>query len=361
MRLVASSLHGYRLPYRRPVTWFASVERDAVFVALRLVADDGSRGVAEAPVKPTWSGVSPRSLVAAVEDLLLPALEDVDLADAAAVRAALAVFPENHLAKMLVDNACATLRAAAAGVPLWRGLGGTPVVPLSWCVTRQPPDAMAAEAAAAVAGHGFRTLKVKGGQGRETDRAALRAIRRAVGDGVACTVDANGFYPPSEAAGYLRMLADEGAVVAEDPCPLQPGPAVAALVAASPLPILVDAPVLGARDAAAFVAGGARAVSVKPGRVGLGEAQAIMTAARAGGAAVCAGMYAESALGTLVSLQLAAAMAAPLVAAEQSFFLMMDAQVLGVGLAIEDGSARLPDTADIDALVDWKRVAAHAL
>lgn len=360
MRPVAADLYAYSLPYRRPVTWYASVEDAGLFLALRLLADDGSRGVAEATIKPTWSGVSPRSLAAALEDVLLPALSGVDVGDPAAVEAALAPFPENRLGKMLVDNACATLRATVDGVPLWRRLGGTPAVALSWCVTRQPPDAMAADAAAAVERHGFATLKVKGGQGPEADRAALRAIRRAVGDAVTCTVDANGFYAPDAAAGYVRMIADEGVAVAEDPCRLAPGPAFAALAGASPIPILVDSAVLDAASATAFVASGARAVSVKPGRVGITTAGAIRDVAVRGGASVCSGMYAESALGTLVSLQLSAALDAPLVAAEQSFYLTMTEQVLAAGLAVEAGAVRLPDAADLDSLVDWPRVASRA-
>ena len=42
-------------------------------------------GVAEAPLKPTWSGVSPRSIAAVLEDLLLPAMREIDVAEASAV------------------------------------------------------------------------------------------------------------------------------------------------------------------------------------------------------------------------------------------------------------------------------------
>src|SRR5262245_66663150 len=112
MRLKEWSLHFYRLGYPRPVRWFNSSEQEGTFALLRLVTDDGASGVAEATLKPTWSGVSPRSMAAALEDLLLPAIRDVDLGDPAAVAQALARFPENRLAKALVDNACWTLQAA---------------------------------------------------------------------------------------------------------------------------------------------------------------------------------------------------------------------------------------------------------
>ncbi|MBL8384169.1 MAG: hypothetical protein JNM90_13905, partial [Burkholderiales bacterium] len=46
-----------------------------------------------------------------------------------------------------------------------------------------------------------------------------------------------------------------------------------------------------------------------------------------------------------------------LVAAEQTFFLEMRAQVMRGALAIADGRARLPEAADLGALVDREQLA----
>ena len=317
-------------------------------------------GVAEAPLKPTWSGVSPRSIAAVLEDLLLPAVQEVDVADQSAVSRTLARFPENFLAKMLVDNACWTLRAAAGGEPLWRLLNGHDTVEVSWCVTRQPPEAMAREAAQIVDAHGFRALKIKGGQGIDTDIRALRQIRAAVGDAIAFYVDANSAYSRTEAADYIRVIADEGAKVAEDPCQLHPDQPFVELLARSPIPVLVDSRCASLKDAAQFLERGATALSVKPGRIGITEARRIAELAAQQGANVCSGMYAESALGTLISLQLSGALREPLVPAEQSFYLMMREQILREPLQIAAGRVRLPAGNDIAALVDWDGVEHHA-
>ena len=360
MRIAEWSLHFYRLPYWRPVQWFNSTEDGAVFALLRIVGSDGAVGVAEAPLKPTWSGVSPRSIAAVLEDLLLPAVQEIDVADQSAVSRALARIPENFLAKMLVDNACWTLRAAAGGEPLWRLLKGQESVEVSWCVTRQPPEAMPREAAQIVDAHGFRALKIKGGQGIDTDIRALRQIRAAVGDAIAFYVDANGAYSRTEAAAYVRAIADEGAKVAEDPCQLHPDQPFAELLARSPIPVLVDSRCASLEDAAQFLERGATALSVKPGRIGITQARRIAELAAQQGANVCSGMYAESALGTLISLQLSGALREPLVPAEQSFYLMMREQILREPLQIAAGCVRLPAGNDIAALVDWDRVGHHA-
>lgn len=362
VKLARWSLHFYALPYRREIVWANAVEKAGTFALLLLEGDNGKQGVAEGTIKSTWSGVSPKSLKAAFEDFLMPKLRDVDISSPPAVAKALAGIPENQLAKGMIDSAAWLLHAATIGKPLWQLWSGKPEVDLTWAITRQPPAAMAAESAEVCARYGFGTLKVKGGQGVATDLQALREIRAALrgneGDQVILYVDANSAYQREEAITYVKAIADAGAVVAEDPCPLWPDAEFSELQAASPVPVLVDRNCTSVLDAQAFLDKGATALSTKPGRIGLSEARAINDLATTRGAKVAIGLYAESALGTLISLQQAAALspAQTLVAAEQTFFLEMTGQVLARPLAIRAGHVTLPGEPDIAALVDWGQV-----
>ena len=99
MRLAEYSLHCYRLRYERPVRWSDIIEEAAPFVLLRLQSDTGSVGVAEITVKPTWCGVTARSLMAMIEEAFLPLIATVDLDDPTKVRALLERIPENQAAK----------------------------------------------------------------------------------------------------------------------------------------------------------------------------------------------------------------------------------------------------------------------
>lgn len=363
VRLARWSLDFYALPYRREIVWANAVEREGVFALLTLTGDNGATGFAEGTLKATWSGVSPRSLKAAFEDFLMPRLGAVDIASPEAVAQALAGIPENRLARGMIDSAAWMLDAASRGEPLWRRWGGARQVDLTWAITRQPPAAMAAEAEAVCGQYGFRTLKVKGGQGFEVDRAALRAIRSVAGDDVVLTVDANSAYARDEAAAYVRLIADEGAVVAEDPSPLLPDEAFAALLADSPLPVLVDRNCTSVADARAFLDRGATALSTKPGRIGISEARAINALAASRGARVAIGLYGESLAGTLVNLQQAAALtgAQRLLAAEQTFFLEMRDQVVILEAPVTAGRFKLPEPADLADLIDRDRLAHYAL
>ena len=363
VKLATWSLYFYALPYRREIVWANAVEKAGTFALLILEGDNGHKGVAEGTLKSTWSGVSPRSLKAAFEDFLMPRLAGVDIASPDAVHRALAGIPENRLAKGMLDTASWVLHGASVGTPLWKLWGGRPEVDLTWAITRQAPMRMAQEAADTCGKYGFHTLKVKGGQGIDVDLAAMREIRAAVGDGVELYVDANSAYRRDEAAAYVDAIVDAGALVAEDPCDLLPDEAFRDLQRASAVPILVDRNCASLQDAQAFLDRGANALSTKPGRIGLSEARAINTLAAARGARVGIGLYAESALGTLLSLQQAAALAPAqtLVAAEQTFFLEMTDQVLAHELAIASGHITLGESADFGALVDMDKLARYAL
>jgi L-alanine-DL-glutamate epimerase-like enolase superfamily enzyme len=149
----------------------------------------------------------------------------------------------------------------------------------------------------------------------------------------------------------LAALAGAGVTVAEDPCRLSPDKHFERLQAGSPIPILVDRSAAAKEDAALYLERGAKALSTKPGRVGLNETRGIAAMAAAKGAKTAVGIYAESALGTLINLQQPGPMAA-----EQTFFLTHTAQVSKVMPQIRDGRIALPENPDLASLVDWEGI-----
>lgn len=355
MRLSDYALFSYALRYERPVRWSDVTEHAAPLILLRLRSDSGAVGVAEITPKPTWCGATARSVSAAIEDIFIPIIGRLDLSDVRAVRRALDSVPDNAAAKVLVDNACWDLNAAAVGRPLW---AGNTRIELSWALTRQAPHLMAREAADMIAAYGFRTLKVKGGQGLDVDRAVMRDVRAAIGDDVRLYVDANGAYGAAETADYVRAMADAGAVMVEDPCRFVPDTHFRALQAACPVPLLVDFGCTSLRDAALFIEQGARALSVKPGRFGLTVARDMQRLADVGGCATVVGLMGESALGSLAGLQFACSMGSLALPAELSWFLAMQEQVVTIAPKIIDGHIELPKTASLASLVDWDAVKA---
>ena len=363
MKLTAWSLDFYELPYEREVVWANAVESAGLYALLTLTEESGVQGVAEGTIKATWSGVSPRSLAATFEDFLMPKVTGVECDGVAALMKRLDGVPENRLAKAMIDNAAWQIEACKAGQPLWKLWGGAPSVELTWAITRQPPRVMAAEAGDVCARYGFNTLKVKGGQGLQADLAAMREIRAAVGDKVILYVDANSYYMRAEGLSYTHAMRDAGATVSEDPCPLEPDAQFTALQAGAGIPIFVDRTCTSVLDAAHYLDKGATALSTKAGRIGFSEARQISRLAAARGARIALGLYAESAVGTLISLQYGAAIpqALRLVAAEQTFYLGIREQVVTAMPPVRNGRIELPSDPDIAKLVDREKVKRFAL
>ena len=358
MRLAEWSTHPIHLPYPHVIHWASSQEDGADYLLLRVGAEDGLVGVAEAQVKPARNGIDLHGLSEVVEELVIPLIRDLDLLDEQAVSRALSTVREQPQARSLVESACWDLRSQFRGQPLWQIWGGDPEVPLSWTVTRQPPAAMAEEAGTMVDRYGFGTLKVKTGQSRESDRAALTQISFAVGLDVRLMIDANRSYKQHEALDYLKELADLGVTIAEDPCQLRPDGAFEELQAASPIPILVDNGCRSLEDAALFIERGAQAISLKTGGTGIAEAQRMAELAHAHHCAAHVGNVGDASLGALVAMQIQSALPTReySLPTEASFFLTYADDVVTERLRVENGWVRLPDTPGIAPLVDWERV-----
>jgi L-alanine-DL-glutamate epimerase-like enolase superfamily enzyme len=117
-----------------------------------------------------------------------------------------------------VDTALWDLRGKAAGKPVWELLGGTrPKCPayasaLLW----KPVPELASEAGALVA-RGFRRVKMRLARGDDYDRAAVTAVRKAIGPDCDMMCDGSMRYSLDEARVLGRFLAEHGVFWFEEP------------------------------------------------------------------------------------------------------------------------------------------------
>lgn len=93
-----------------------------------------------------------------------------------------------------IDMALWDLRGKAAGLPLYRLLGGSPEPVKAYAggisLGYQPPESLAEEASSMVE-KGYRAVKLRIGDTAKADRARIEAVRAAVGDEVDILTDAN--------------------------------------------------------------------------------------------------------------------------------------------------------------------------
>jgi L-alanine-DL-glutamate epimerase-like enolase superfamily enzyme len=360
MRLKLSRYFFYPLHarYARPIRWAGHVEAGVDVLLLVIETDQGLKGVGETPVRLNWHACTLKSLMVVLEEVFVPQMKALDLADADAVKAFLGTVKEHPLAKSLIDTACCDLRTRLAGIPLWQYLGATDSnVPISWTITRADPQDMAREAEAVCERYGIHAFKIKTGQGIETDRRVLENVRRVVGDKVALYADSNSAHAAADVPDMSKLLADYGVLLFEDPCALAPNDAFRSILKSSQVPILVDNGCRSISEAKLFLDVGAQALSVKVMKTGITESREIAHLAEVRQSRVAVGISAATSLGAMSALALSASLPieARCAPCEETFFATME-EILIEPLTIKGGGIKLPDISGYETLVDWEKV-----
>ena len=284
-------------------------------VFVRLTADDGQAGWGEVRGNMSYfSGESPASIVAALRDYLAPLVVGCPLRERGA---AIAQFDRalagNAAAKAVLDIALHDLAARAAGVPLYRWLGGRRAdrVAGSECLFYGPADEAAAQAQAYVA-QGFRILKVRVGlEPFALDVARVRAVRGAVGDAIALAVDANQAWTVKQAIGRIHALERFGLDAVEQPVAARDLTGMAEVARAVDTPLMADESLYSLEDAMTLVRLGAvgyfHVKLVKAG--GLHRARQLIALTEAARLGYVLGQMNEGMLATVAAAHLALASA----------------------------------------------------
>ena len=221
VRVTAWSIH---LPYAEGAYRMAgdrsSTGMDAVVV--RVGADDGTVGIGESGTTGvTFDAQNPPGQIAGVT-ALAPVVLGADPRSPAAVHRRMSAAMTGHpYVKAPIDVAVWDLAARAAGVPLWKLLGGDgpEPTPLYRPVQGATPAEAVAKAHERLA-QGYRRLQVKVGDDPIVDAQRLLAVREAVGNGIVIYADANCGFSLSAARRFVRALGPDGAgVFLEQPCP----------------------------------------------------------------------------------------------------------------------------------------------
>lgn len=189
-------------------------------VILRLDADGGLTGWGEVCPIPGYLPAYARGVAPAIGELA-PVLLGADPVGPEALMARCDARLQGHAyAKSALDMALYDLTGKAAGMPLWRLLGGRQVdsAPVYHSITCIAPDRMAEIAGEALAG-GIRQFQVKVGADADwqADVARIRAVREAVGPGPLVFADWN-CGATTLAATRVGHAARDLDVMLEQPC-----------------------------------------------------------------------------------------------------------------------------------------------
>jgi L-Ala-D/L-Glu epimerase len=335
--VVQVALESVMHPLRSPLaTSYGEVHERGAYL-LTLTARDGVTGRGEAAPLEAYDGV-PLEIVGAALERYAEVLAD----------------DRGRSGPQLLD-ACREVAdlpqaLAAVDMALWDAAGrrtGRPVCALlneEW-LDAVPVNATigatdrveAAEAAAAAADAGYECVKVKVGIGDDVGRVA--AVRRAVGDGVALRVDANGAWSVDEAIRAIDALSVSGLELVEEP--VSGISELRAVRERVPIRIAMDET---AAEHGAIASGAADAVCLKVSRAGgISALLAQAMLVRSTGAEVYIASTLDGPLGIAAAVHCAAALKVELPCGLATLGMLADEGAPPDGaLAISHGRLRVP-------------------
>jgi L-alanine-DL-glutamate epimerase-like enolase superfamily enzyme len=216
---------------------------------VRIRTDQGIVGLGEACPFPPITGETQATNAAAARSIREMILGKDPLAIDDLVRLIGPIVHSNPSAVAAFDMAFHDILGQAAGLPLFRLLGGTKATFETDITTSLDTlEKMTAEAKG-YADKGYKTLKVKVGLDPDEDYAHIAAIRAAVGPKVAIRIDANQGWTVPQAIYALRKLAALDIQFCEQPVLASDMSGLRTVRSESPIAIMADEAVFGPADA----------------------------------------------------------------------------------------------------------------
>jgi L-alanine-DL-glutamate epimerase-like enolase superfamily enzyme len=280
-------------------------------VFVRLVTNEGLVGLGCVSPDPHVTGESIESVYEAIENHARANLINRDATRRLRILEGLGdSLADSPAARAVLDIALHDLIAKAAGLPLWKLLGGYRDRIITSVTVGILPLEETVEAGRGLIERGFKAIKIKGGQDPELDAQRVLALREALGSRIELRFDANQGYDLEGALAFLRLAAPARLELVEQPLPRGSHDEIRELTRSSKLPVMADESLVDLRDAFRIARRGlADMVNVKLVKVGgIAEALRINAVARSAGLETMMGCMDEAGLGIAAGLHVALAM-----------------------------------------------------
>ena len=233
-------IYAFDLPLVAPFRISIGEMKAANDVLVRVRTDSGLTGIGEACPFPPITGETQATNIAAAKAVRDMLVGQDPLAIDAVLRLIGPIVHSNPSMVAAFEIACFDILGQAAGLPLYRLFGGNKSTFESDITTGiDTPEAMAASTKKH-AGLGYKTLKVKIGVDPDQDFERLRAVRRAIGDGIKLRIDANQGYTVPQAIDALKKIAPLGIQLVEQPVLASDLAGLKTVRSESPIPIMAD-------------------------------------------------------------------------------------------------------------------------
>lgn len=332
---------------------------------VRLHCADGVVGIGEATTIGglSYGEESPEGIKLAIDTYFTPILLAGDATRPGTIMAALArSIVGNHFAKCAIETALFDAQGKRTGLAVSELLGGRvrDSLPVLWTLASGDTARDIAEAQAMLDSRRHNAFKLKIGKRAVADDVAhVGAIKQALGDRASIRVDVNMAWDETTALGGMKMLADAGCDLVEQPISRNNRAGMARLRAAAIIPIMADEALRGPADAYDFaVRGGADVFAVKIEQSGgLVAAKAVQAIADAAGVALYGGTMLEAGIGTIASAHVFSTFDRLAFGTELFGPLLLTEEILETPLDYGDFALRLPSGPGLGIALDEDRIA----
>jgi L-alanine-DL-glutamate epimerase-like enolase superfamily enzyme len=261
--------------------------------------------------------------------------------------------PSNTSMKAALEMAVWDICGKLAGQPVYKLLGGyRDSFETDITIGMGTPAEMANKATKYVQ-DGFKTLKVKLGDGPEPDTARMKAIREAIGYSIKVRTDANQGWTAAETVRALRMMEKYQMQICEQPVPYWDLAGLKFSRDNSPTPIMADESVHSPHDAFAVTRENAvDCINIKLMKSGgLLRGVQIATVAASAGVTCMVGCMEETRLALTAGAHLVCSQK-NIVYADLDGFLELSVDPVIGGMQMKDGIVTLPNTPGLGLDID---------
>ena len=354
----------FRIPLKVASRWGAHGNRQFQdHVLVRIFADSGLVGTAEAVSALNVYGETQRSITHIIRDVLAPMLVGRDPLDREGYQAAFTAIPWNPAAKGALDIALYDVAAQACGVSLATFLGGKPrPIQLSYLLSLSAEKAFVEEAMKIHDATGMMAYKIKAGADPEADVEHVRLLRDALGKDGFIFIDANQLYTPAVAIRTINRRAEYGLAMAEEPVSIALGTYRKKVADAITVPMLADDSVFTLFDVRRELQEGAiGVVGIKTTRTGMYDSTRILHLAEAYGIPCWVGSQGVSGVGALASAHFAAAFRNIPFPADLTAFLRQEDDLLETPIEIKAGKMEVPSGPGIGVKISEDKLKRYRL
>jgi L-alanine-DL-glutamate epimerase-like enolase superfamily enzyme len=310
MRITRVEAWPVAMRLKEPYTIAYETITETTNVFLRIETSSGLTGMGCAAPDEVVTGETAAGTLSTLESVVAPLMRGGDpLRRLSWITRLKRHLPEAPSARAAVDIALHDLLGKAAGLPLWRVLGGYRRSILTSITIGILGMDETVERAVDFVERGFRAIKIKGGRAFEEDAARVLKVREAVGPKIELRFDANQGYTVDQALGFVRLTKSAGVEILEQPTPREEPDLLGRVVAGASIAVMADESLMSLRDAFSLARRDfADMVNVKLMKVGgIDEALQINAVASSAHLEVMVGCMDESALSIAAGLHFALA------------------------------------------------------